>query len=234
MSLLFACLTCVFVAQQLPIASTNFYEVVFDLLKIVCASVHALFAKFWAKNVCWHAKESVKIVAIHLCLWIESTCNIVWLYKCCIWNWSPFRPLLVVLSVLVRTKNCWIGMHMSGKRPFMAGVGLNLQGVLTREIYGSSTRHTLPVLVLLWILPPSQSSCPTSSLNRENSGIAPKRHTIRNQLHEHYRSMYMIISGRIHLNVHNCTFTLSKLSTWSIYAITRNDGPSRLQTPNPR
>ena len=35
------------------------------------------------------------------------------------------------------------------------------------------------------VLPPSQNSYPTSSLNRENSGIAPKRHTIRNLLNEH-------------------------------------------------
>ncbi len=42
-----------------------------------------------------------------------------------------------MLSVLVRMKNCCIGMHMSGKRLFLAGVGLYLQGVLTREIYGS-------------------------------------------------------------------------------------------------
>ena len=35
------------------------------------------------------------------------------------------------------------------------------------------------------ILPPSQNSCPTSSLNRENSGIAPKRHKIHNLLNEH-------------------------------------------------
>ena len=34
------------------------------------------------------------------------------------------------------------------------------------------------------VLPPSQNSCPTSSLNRENSGIAPKRHTIRNLRNE--------------------------------------------------
>ena len=42
------------------------------------------------------------------------------------------------------------------------------------------------------VLPPSQNSCPTSSLNRENSGIAPKRHTIRNLLNEHYPSMNMM------------------------------------------
>ena len=41
----------------------------------------------------------------------------------------------------------------------------------------------------LAVLPPSQNSCPTSSLNRENSGIAPKHHTIRNLLIEHYPSM---------------------------------------------
>ena len=44
------------------------------------------------------------------------------------------------------------------------------------------------------VLRPSQNSCPTSihGLNRENSGIAPKRHTIRNLLNEHYPSMYMM------------------------------------------
>ena len=42
------------------------------------------------------------------------------------------------------------------------------------------------------VLPPSQNSCPTSSLNRENSGIAPKRHTIRYLLNEHYSSMNMM------------------------------------------
>ena len=46
--------------------------------------------------------------------------------------------------------------------------------------------------ILCTVLPPSQNSCPTSSLNRENSGIAPKRHTIRNLLNEHYSSMYMM------------------------------------------
>jgi hypothetical protein len=43
----------------------------------------------------------------------------------------------VVVSILIRTKYFWIGMHMSKKRPFLAGVGLNLRGVFTREIYGS-------------------------------------------------------------------------------------------------
>ena len=38
----------------------------------------------------------------------------------------------------------------------------------------------------------SQNSCPTSSLNRENSGIAPKRHKIHNLLNEHYTSMYIM------------------------------------------
>jgi hypothetical protein len=75
MSLFFAGLTRVFVAQQLPIASKNIYEV--DLLKIVCASVQGLFAKFWAKTFCWRPKKSVKIVVNNLCLRIESTCNVV-------------------------------------------------------------------------------------------------------------------------------------------------------------
>ena len=43
----------------------------------------------------------------------------------------------VVLSILVRTKYYWIGMHMYGKHPFLEGVGLILRGVLTREFYGS-------------------------------------------------------------------------------------------------
>ena len=50
--------------------------------------------------------------------------------------------------------------------------------------------HSSSVFCLL--LPPSQNSCPTSSLNRENSGIASKRHTIRNLLNEHYPSMHMM------------------------------------------
>ena len=45
-----------------PFASTNFCGVVFDLLKILCASMHGMF---WDKNFCWQPKESVKIVLIH-------------------------------------------------------------------------------------------------------------------------------------------------------------------------
>ena len=56
----------------------------------------------------------------------------------------------------------------------------------------SMTDFTLYLYCTLIVLPPSQNSCPTSSLNRENSGIAPKRHTIRNLLNEHYPSMYMM------------------------------------------
>jgi hypothetical protein len=45
----------------------------------------------------------------------------------------------VTLSILVRAKYYWIGMHMSGKQRFLAGVGLILRGVFTsREIYGST------------------------------------------------------------------------------------------------
>jgi hypothetical protein len=121
-----SCLICWKLCEQRPIALTSFYEVVFDMLKIVCASVYGLFGKFWAKNVCWHPKECIKIVAFHLYHWIEGTRNVVWLFKCCIWNWSPFCPLFGCLSIQVRTKNCWIGMHMSGKWPVLAGVGLIL------------------------------------------------------------------------------------------------------------
>jgi hypothetical protein len=80
----------------------------------------------------------------------------------------------VVLSILIRTKYFWIGMHMSKKRPFLAGVGLNLRGVLTREIYGShpmqakTTRksgnnfihHLLLIVVVLYAktLPASNQS----------------------------------------------------------------------------
>lgn len=56
----------------------------------------------------------------------------------------------------------------------------------------TSTGSLLYISQLYSVLPPSQNSCPTSSLNRENSGIAPKRHTIRNLLNEHYPSMYMM------------------------------------------
>ena len=50
-------------------------------------------------------------------------------------------------------------------------------------------------------LPPSRNSFPTSSLSRENSVISPKRHAIHILLNEHYRSMYMMKCGQIHLNV---------------------------------
>jgi hypothetical protein len=52
------------VAQQLPIASTNFYEVVFDLLKIVCGSVHGLFAKFRAKKSVGAPRNPSKLLQI--------------------------------------------------------------------------------------------------------------------------------------------------------------------------
>jgi hypothetical protein len=60
----------------------------------------------------------------------------------------------------------------------------------TDEAAAEAGKDTHPALVRrssgTVVLTPSQSSCPTSSLNRENSGIAPKRLTIRNLLNEQY------------------------------------------------
>ena len=60
------------------------------------------------------------------------------------------------------------------------------------------TRLCQPCLVL----PPSQNSCPKSQMNRENSGICPKRHRLRILLNESYLSMYNTKYRRHSLNVH--------------------------------
>ena len=51
------------------------------------------------------------------------------------------------------------------------------------------------------VLPPSENSFPKSQMNRENSGISPKRHGLRILLNERYSLMYNIKYGRHRLNV---------------------------------
>ena len=76
---------------------------------------------------------------------------------------------------------------------------------LYRTVGVSSSQHTGTGIVAkhCTILPPSENSFPKSQMNRENSGISPKRHRLRILLNESYLSMYSTKYGRHHLNVHN-------------------------------
>ena len=79
------------------LANTHSYDVtMFVPLKNVCARMHGLFGAFWPEN----PKTSVgtprnpsKLLSIHLYIKLEIIRNVIWLYECYIWNWSPFCPL---------------------------------------------------------------------------------------------------------------------------------------------
>jgi hypothetical protein len=71
------------------------------------------------------------------------------------------------------------------------------------------------------------SLSPKSQMNRENSGICPKRHRLRILLNERYLSMYNTKYRRHRLHVHFEFCYLQKSTPFTFFVITRDDGPPR-------